>query len=246
MDSQVDHYHQQPDSPLLSLPAELRLRIYDYIYYEKELRRACIFTLLNSNDISIFRTPSSGHSGTASHLRTCKQIYDEAPDLFYSNMPFILCIFGCDQPLLQDMAPYGSIEDCPTLQKVRNLEIVLHLFSHDEVTSMLQRLHRALNLLDSDQQLRTCDIEFEMYGKLPQRSAANAALSIVQNILEIERDGGLTTVESQVYSRLWSETMRLARRTPDHYGAYKSFGMFLEENNAGLERDVGKTGGVSG
>lgn len=241
----MDRDQQPSESSLLSLPLELRLRIYDYLYFEQEPYR-CTFTLLDSHEISTFCVPAFGHSGTASHLRTCKQTCHEASSLFYSNMPFTLAIFGREQPLLPTMVHYSSIEECPTFRKIRNLTIVLHVCNPSDISCLLQRLRLALRLLDGNRQLRSCNVQLTLYGKLPQRWAAKAALNVVKGILEVERGGGLTTAERQVYSRLWSEALRVSRRTPTDDSAYKQFSRYLKKVDACEEREVGKAGRIFG
>ena len=244
----MDHNEQPNNCPLLSLPPELRLRIYDYLYAEREHHR-CTFTLLNSYSISAFTIPAFGHSGTAAHLRICKQINNEATSIFYSGIPFVLSIFGRQQPPVPLSVHYSSIHDCPTFRNIRNLTIILHVCNTKDIDCLLSRMRRALKLLDGRRRLQECHVQLTLYGRQPQIPYATAALAVVKRILELGRRGGLNTVECQVYTQLWSEAICASRR--DFVGrryrvadgeacgkAYEEFRGFLKRTDAGEAREV--------
>ena len=68
----------QSSSPLMRLPAELRLRIYDYALTEDTY-----VMLLNDE---------GAKTGQPALLRTCRQIRNEALDLYYSSNVFALVV----------------------------------------------------------------------------------------------------------------------------------------------------------
>lgn len=241
----MDQDEQPPNCPLLSLPAELRLRIYDYLYKGQEPHR-CTFHLVKPNAISAFSIPAFGHVAAASHLRTCKQINNEATPLFYASISFVLAVFGNKQPPIPLSAQYSSIESCPTFWNIRNLTIILHVCNISGISTIFRRLSSALALLDGSRRLRECHVQLVLYdGRKPEFSDAKAALAIVKWILKAESRGGLSTLECQVYTLLWSEAVRVScrQRLGSRYQVldpepYEEFKRFLNRVNASEKREV--------
>jgi hypothetical protein len=237
--------NQTNNSLFLSLPPELRLQIYDYLYSD-QLPYHYSFKIFRSHSISRSHTPT-GHAGTAAHLRTCRQINDEATPIFYSRIPFLLSIFGVLRSRLPPSAHYSSLRACPTFSNIRNLRIILYAANARDVDCVLNRLSSALKLLDGGRRLRECRVEFFLYGEKPKISYATAALAVVKRIIELERRGGLNVVECQVYSLLWTDVVSRSRRERvwcrnDDEETYRQvceeFEGFLKRVGAGEKRAV--------
>ena len=236
---------QLPICPLLSLPPELRLRIYDFIYNTSSLTQPCNLIIRNDTHIRTFSIPSLGCEGAANLLRVCKQINLEATPVLYARAEFKVCIFGRKQPPIPFLASYGLIDDYLTLANARNLTLVLHVQAPGEVELIFHRLALILQKLDGPKKLEKCTVQIVLYWR-PNSHDAKVALAVVRRILELERISELNLVEREVYTQLWKEAMRVSQREPFEYPSWKKFHRFLARNGAGEERQVGSAGRVYG
>jgi hypothetical protein len=236
---------QLPICPLLSLPPELRLRIYDLIYNTSSLTQPCNLRIRNDTHIRTFSIPSLGSEGAGNLLRVCKQINLEATPVLYARTEFKVSIFGRKQPPLPFLASYGLIDDYLTLANARNLTVVLHLQAPGDVELILHRLALILQKLDGTTKLKKCTVQLVLYWR-PNSHDAEVALAVVRRILELERKTELNLVEREVYTELWKEAMRVSQRKPFEYPSWKKFHRFLARNRAGKERQVGSSGRLYG
>ena len=234
--NQMDRNH----CPLLALPPELRLCIYDYVY-EPPSSHPCTFTILKTGRIQTFSLPTFKWEGAASLLRTCKQINQEATPILYGWAKFKLSIFGQAFEYLPPMVNYGHTRDCPTFRNIRHLTITLHIDFNGQVEeSMLQHLATTLHLLDAERALASCSVRLVLHSSLNSWDA-KVALVVIRWILQLERKRKLNVVERQVYSYMWTEAMRVSRRSSFEYDSCKKLRQYLKRTHAGEQRQVGNT-----
>lgn len=234
----MDHNH----CPILSLPPELRLCIYNHLY-ESYSSHPCTFNILRTGLIQTFSLPTFKWGGAASLLRTCKQINQEATPILYAKANFNMSIFHPIPARFRSMVDYGHICDCLTFKNIQHLTISLHVNCEDrEMATTLRHLASALDLLDTEKTLKTCSVRLILYWN-PDQHDARVALDVVRWILALEEDQRrkLSLVECQIYTQLWKEAMRVSSRISFEYDSSKMFRQYLKAVHAGEERQIGTT-----
>lgn len=236
---QTYNTEQPPGSscPLLSLPTEVRLRIYDYVYGRDKSILHNAFSILSDTDIQVAYAPAT--MGNAALLRTCRQINSEATPYLYQARKFTFSIFGQRrQPESRGKIYLAPIQGCPTLSRVQRLSFVLHVYRKDCMDCIFHRLGSALQSFDGQKPFQECSVSL-IISRPTRWYDAQVALTAVQRILDLEWSD-LNPIQRQVYTLLWKETIRVGRRTDDGCDTRQRLEAFLEENGLSAEKEIGK------
>ena len=88
-----------PRGSLMGLPTELRLRILEHLYRKCIMREFFVVFHLYNN---LYRRWSATSLLTANRYldisSTCRQLYEEASDVFYSRANVTVCVMGMEKP----------------------------------------------------------------------------------------------------------------------------------------------------
>ncbi|KAK3714663.1 hypothetical protein LTR37_007643 [Vermiconidia calcicola] len=130
----------QRSSHLLRLPAELRLRIYDYAL---------------SEDTQVVLLSDEGvKTGQPALLRTCRQIRNEALDLYYSSNIFVLVLNVNGRKAMETETAWTATQPA-RCQLVKKFIIEICCMNW-RASEALYLVDKACNFLFSD--LRDCDV----------------------------------------------------------------------------------------
>ena len=204
---------------LLSIPPELRLRIYEYLY-DNEKDRRCSLILRNNKFIECFQIPCFGCEGAAALLRTCKEIYYEATPVLYENTTFKILVFGHNKPEFSTLHSLAPVQTCTSLLKqVRRLSLNVYLREKQDMDPAILRLTRLLQQFPTDRKLKSCSATIVLCSSLRGSHELNRELSaaFLRTVLDLERNpilpgSNLSKVSADVYHEIWKDTVRLMRR----------------------------------
>jgi len=139
---------------LLELPAELRLRIYDYVYNERCLVQLIVdskrvyHTLCNP--LAPFGSGSTRFTKHAALLKTCRLICKEAAPVLYSTLyANISAYLGSERHQGTDQRDAGALESCTFLPHITEIG-KLTIYTRDgavDASAVAARLRQLISAL---------------------------------------------------------------------------------------------------
>lgn len=199
---------------LLSLPAEIRLQIYEHVY-----STPCSPQFFLRDDSSIQQPLHRwfSHEGVAL-LRTCRTIYEESLPMLYANATSRIQIYiGSGWPTYQSIGPLSSSN--PLFARIQHTEITLHLVDSKHIDPAFYRLGllaRALEPTGDAEagdgrggRLKSLKVTFKAVTSYNMEVTGNLVGRKVQTMLRQgfihgEEDGGIVIVGG-LFKRMLSE-----------------------------------------
>jgi hypothetical protein len=196
-----------PYCPLLELPPELRLRIYDHIY---NTQYRC--TLQQETQT---RCHQIGHcAGAANLLSTCKEIYAEVLPILYSTTTFKVIIFGGRRPSggpqYEDFLKPRDSRHC--LKHARNLELVILIMRNTDILKALEKIMAVCQQVPQDRRLNSCTVRCEFCVSDPVSKEVEMAQKTLAAAEKLTQRRGLSAAESDIYSRLQADVSAKVRK----------------------------------
>ncbi|KAK3058910.1 hypothetical protein LTR09_000475 [Extremus antarcticus] len=187
--------------PLLSLPPELRLTIYENIYSHPRRCTLQIESLTRS-----FQFPPNC-AGAANVLLTSRQLHDEVLPILYSMTTFKLIIFGTREPLGRGYEQFLWPRDSGNcLKHVRKLELCIHIMDLEDSRLVAQRLGAVARQIPQERRLESCTSPDVPLKALRLSLLLERFVSVVKRL---DERPGLSVAERDVCSRVKAEALRL-------------------------------------
>lgn len=174
-----DAYASGSKSSLLSLPAEIRLRIYDYVFTSAShvtSDRDRMVWLTLGFDESLYRGFSSMLKYDLSIMRTNRQIYDEISKHLLSNTKFTIEL-DPKQSIRSSDRSIGAVERIRFWPYVTRLQVCAGLDQH-----MIPRLQRLAKAIDGGRHLKELGVTLAVACRPTDIVYLDQALAVLKGL----------------------------------------------------------------
>lgn len=146
--------------PLLELPAELRLQIYDYLYYVK--------TIHIWLDWNVYRWRAYIPDGSIYLLRTCKAILREAAPVFYDKTTVHFSICDEFERPLSRYYRFSTLQNlnAAAFNHVSKVRLSLHTLTEPMFEQLIDHVHAWLTKMDFCANTRAIEVQFEFWSTI--------------------------------------------------------------------------------